>query len=83
MCRRPRSRRRQTKQPVYEARVSLERDYYKVAETKYPLRYGMMATVEIVVRERRLIDLAVGPVPAGRRLSAKHADPSNNKERMR
>jgi membrane fusion protein, hemolysin D len=47
--------------PIYEARVSLERDYYKVAETKYPLRYGMMATVEIVVRERRLIDLALDP----------------------
>jgi hemolysin D len=51
----------QTHQPVYEARVSLERDSYQVAETKYPLRYGMMATVEIVVRERRLIDLALDP----------------------
>jgi len=51
----------QTKQPVYEARVSLERDYYQVAETKYPLRYGMTAAVEIVVRERRLIDLALDP----------------------
>jgi hemolysin D len=51
----------QTKAPVYEARVSLERDYYKVADIKYPLRYGMVATVEIVVRERRLIDLALDP----------------------
>jgi hemolysin D len=51
----------QTHQPVYEARVSLERDYYQVGETKYPLRYGMMAGVEIVVRERRLIDLALDP----------------------
>ena len=51
----------QTKQPVYEARVTLERDYYQVAETRYPLRYGMTATVEIVVRERRLIDLALDP----------------------
>jgi HlyD family secretion protein len=51
----------QTKQPVYEARVSLERDYYQVAETRYPLRFGMTATVEIVVRERRLIDLALDP----------------------
>jgi HlyD family secretion protein len=51
----------QTHAPIYEARVSLERDYFKVAETKYPLRYGMMATVEIVVRERRLIDLALDP----------------------
>jgi len=51
----------QTRQPVYEARVSLERDYYLVADTRYPLRYGMTATVEIVVRERRLIDLALDP----------------------
>ena len=51
----------QTKQPVYEARISLERDYYQVAETRYPLRYGMTAAVEIVVRERRLIDLALDP----------------------
>ncbi|MGO9989301.1 MAG: HlyD family efflux transporter periplasmic adaptor subunit [Steroidobacteraceae bacterium] len=51
----------QTKQPVYEARVSLERDYYQVAESRYPLRYGMTATVEIVVRKRRLIDLALDP----------------------
>jgi len=51
----------QSKQPVYEARISLERDYYQVAETRYPLRYGMTAAVEIVVRERRLIDMALDP----------------------
>jgi HlyD family secretion protein len=51
----------QSKQPVYEARVSLERDYYEVAQTRYPLRYGMTAAVEIAVRERRLIDLALDP----------------------
>jgi HlyD family secretion protein len=51
----------QSRQPVYQARVSLERDYYQVAETRYPLRYGMMASVEIIVRERRLIDLALDP----------------------
>ena len=51
----------QTKQPVYEGRVSLARDYYSVAARKYPLRYGMTATAEIVVRERRLIDLALDP----------------------
>lgn len=50
-----------SKQPVYEARVALERDYYPVGETRYPLRYGMTAAVEIVVRERRLIDLALDP----------------------
>ncbi|HVK56951.1 MAG TPA: HlyD family efflux transporter periplasmic adaptor subunit [Burkholderiales bacterium] len=51
----------QTKQPVYEGRVTLGRDHYLVAENKYPLRYGMTATAEIVVRERRLIDLALDP----------------------
>jgi HlyD family secretion protein len=51
----------QGKQPVYEGRIRLERDYYLVAETKYPLRYGMAATAEIVVRERRIIDLALDP----------------------
>jgi hemolysin D len=51
----------ETKLPVYEARISLERDYYQVAGTRYPLRYGMTAAAEIVVRERRLIDLALDP----------------------
>lgn len=49
------------KQPVYEGRVRLARDYYAVADNKYPLRYGMTATAEIVVRERRLIDLGLDP----------------------
>ncbi len=51
----------QTKQPVYEGRVALERDHYTVADTKVPLRYGMTASAEVVVRERRLIDLALDP----------------------
>jgi HlyD family secretion protein len=51
----------QNNQPVYEGRVSLQRDHYEVGKAKYPLRYGMTATVEIVVRERRLIDLALDP----------------------
>lgn len=50
-----------TKQPVYEGRVALERDHYTVADTKVPLRYGMTASAEVVVRERRLIDLALDP----------------------
>jgi HlyD family secretion protein len=51
----------QTKQPVYEGRVTLERDHYVVADIRYPLRYGMTAVAEVVVRERRLIDLALDP----------------------
>ncbi|MGF6601534.1 hemolysin D [Paraburkholderia sp. GAS448] len=51
----------QDKQPVYEGRVTLERNYYQIAENRYPLRYGMTASAEIVVRERRLIDLGLDP----------------------
>ena len=51
----------QSKQPVYEGRVTLAQDHYKIGETSYPLRYGMTAVAEIVVRERRLIDLALDP----------------------
>lgn len=51
----------QTRLPMYEGRVTLERDHYVVADKKYPLRYGMTATAEVVVRERRLIDIALDP----------------------
>ena len=51
----------QTKMPVYEGRVALQRDHYTVADTKVPLRYGMTASAEVVVRERRLIDMALDP----------------------
>jgi HlyD family secretion protein len=51
----------QSKQPVYEGRVALERGHYRVGDISYPLRYGMTAAAEIVVRERRLIDLALDP----------------------
>ncbi len=51
----------QNKQPIYEGRITLDRDHYEIAETKYPLRYGMAATAEVVVRERRVIDLALDP----------------------
>lgn len=51
----------QSKQLIYEGRIRLERDYYEVDGRRYALHYGMMATAEIVVRERRLIDLALDP----------------------
>jgi len=51
----------QDKQPVYEGRVTLEDKSYQIAGTRYPLRYGMTANAEIVVRERRLIDLGLDP----------------------
>ncbi|RJF96039.1 HlyD family efflux transporter periplasmic adaptor subunit [Noviherbaspirillum saxi] len=51
----------QNKQPVYEGRVRLVQDHYLIGETQYPLRYGMTASAEVVVRERRVIDLALDP----------------------
>lgn len=48
-------------QPVYTGRVSFERDYFLVNGEKVKLRYGMTATSEIVVRERRFIDLVLDP----------------------
>jgi hemolysin D len=41
--------------------VTLAQDHFTVGGSSYPLRYGMTATAEIVVRERRLIDLALDP----------------------
>lgn len=51
----------QTKTPIYKGRVSLETDYFEIDGEQYPLRYGMQAITEIVVRKRRLIDLALDP----------------------
>ena len=49
---------------VYKGRVSLQRHYITRPGTdqQIPLRYGMTATVEMVVRKRRLIDLALDPL---------------------
>jgi hemolysin D len=48
-------------QPVYKGRVSLDRDFFMVNGEKVYLRYGMTAISEIVVRNRRFIDLALDP----------------------
>ena len=50
------------KQPTYEGRIGLQRDFFSVGNTEVPLRYGMTGTAEIVVRKRRLIDLALDPL---------------------
>ena len=47
---------------VYTARVALNRDYFLVNEVETPVRYGMTARAEIVVRKRRIIDLALDPL---------------------
>lgn len=52
--------------PVYKGRVGLARDYFTLPESdnRIPLRYGMIAVAEIVVQQRRLIDLALDPLRA-------------------
>lgn len=52
---------RETKQITYKARVGLERDHFTVNKVATPIRYGMAAKVEIVIDNRRLIDLALDP----------------------
>lgn len=52
---------RETKLITYKARVGLERDHFMVNNVATPIRYGMAAKVEIVVDNRRLIDLALDP----------------------
>jgi HlyD family secretion protein len=47
--------------PVYKGRVSLEKDYVATENGRQLLRYGMAASAEIVVRKRRLIDIALDP----------------------
>jgi HlyD family secretion protein len=51
-----------SKEMVYKARVGLERDYFEINEAQTPVRYGMTGNAEIVVRKRRLIDLALDPL---------------------
>jgi HlyD family secretion protein len=48
--------------PVYKGHISLEKMHITVEDNDYPLRFGMAATAEIVVRKRRLIDLALDPL---------------------
>lgn len=47
---------------IYKGKVSLDKEYYTVGDIDYPLRFGMVATAEIVVRQRRLIDFVLDPL---------------------
>ena len=53
----------QDRKLVFKARVSMDRLYFTMPgeQVNIPLRYGMTAIAEIVVRQRRLIDLALDP----------------------
>lgn len=58
----PSTQRSQSDTLVYKGHVSLNKDYYRVNDIDYPLRYGMTAIAEVVVRKRRLIDMAIDPL---------------------
>jgi hemolysin D len=58
----PTAQRSQSDTLVYKGHVSLDKDYYEVDHVDYPVRYGMAAVAEVVVRERRLIDMAFDPL---------------------
>jgi len=58
----PATQRSQSDTLVYKGHVSLDKDYYEVNEVDYPVRYGMAALAEVVVRKRRLIDMAIDPL---------------------
>jgi len=58
----PSTQRSQSDTAVYKGHVSLDKDYYQVGDINYPLRYGMAAIAEVVIRKRRLIDLAFDPM---------------------
>lgn len=47
---------------IYRGNVSLDRDHYRVGEQRYPVRFGMVATAEIIVQQRRLIDYVLDPL---------------------
>ena len=47
--------------PTYEGKIQLERESIETANGEVLLRYGMGAAAEIVVRKRRVIDLALEP----------------------
>jgi hemolysin D len=48
--------------PVYQGHVSLETDYIESQGERWPLRYGMSAVAEVIVRHRRMIDMALDPL---------------------
>ena len=58
----PSTQRSQSDTLVYKGHISLNKDYYQVDDIDYPLRYGMTAIAEVVVRQRRLIDMAIDPL---------------------
>ncbi len=53
---------RATKKSIYKGHVSLDKTFFMIDGANIPLRYGMTAKAEIIVRKRRLIDMALDPL---------------------
>ena len=51
-----------TKKPYYKGHVSLHQTAFSSDDIEYPLRVGMTAIAEIVVRQRRIIDFVLDPI---------------------
>lgn len=47
--------------PYYKGYVSLDKDFFMSHDIKIPLRYGMIANTEIIIQQKRFIDLAIEP----------------------
>ena len=48
--------------PTYQGVVEMQREGLTLGESFYALQYGMQATAEIIVRNRRVIDIALDPL---------------------
>ncbi len=53
---------RDMKKMVYKGRIGLDKDEFDTSEGVRPIRYGMGASAEVVVRNRRLVDVALDPI---------------------
>ena len=47
---------------LYRARISLDKVDFVVNGTARPIRYGMAAEAEVIVRQRRIIDVVLDPI---------------------
>ena len=47
---------------VYKGHVNLDKTFFVSNDVEYPLRFGMTATAEIIVRQRRIIDVVLDPL---------------------
>jgi hemolysin D len=49
-------------EPAYTVEVVLDRDYMMEQQQKIPLKAGQVATAEIIIRQRKIIDVVLDPI---------------------